>query len=51
MVGMGTKEGMWAIMSYNYYFDDDGDNGCVDDNDDDDGEKRENSIFIKKDIK
>ena len=36
------------IMSYNYYFDDDGDNGYVDDNDDIDGEKRENSIFIKK---
>ena len=36
---------------YNYYFDDDGDNGYVDDNDDVDGEKRENSIFIKKDIK
>ena len=35
-------------MSYNYYFDDDGDNGCVDDNDDIDGEKRENSILLKR---
>ena len=35
-------------MSYNYYFDDDGDNGYVDDNDDVDGEKRENSILLKR---
>ena len=35
-------------MSYNYYFDDDGDNGYVDDNDDIDGEKRENSILLKR---
>ena len=35
-------------MFYNYYFDDHGDNGYVDDNDDVDGEKRENSILLKR---